>query len=183
MNIFGRNKSNQNVNFDINVGNIPQTNQNTKVERRPRTLGLQDATLLIALLLIAGFVRLGNINEQDRSGFPNLTSTSEVTTNTSEFLGKTVTIRSTPVLKLNSTSFTINDQPGISKESILVVNASGAPFDLPTKGNRKIEITGQVRKLVVSEIERDFDLTLQEEDYAGYINKPAIIAQSIKLVD
>jgi hypothetical protein len=160
-----------------------KSTQNTKIEDSPRTLRLQDAALLIALVLIAGFVRLGNTNEQDRSGFPNLTSTSEVTTNTSKFLGKTVTIRSKPVQTVNSSSFIINDQPGISKESILVVNASDMPFDLPNNRNQKIEIRGQVRQLVIPKIEQDFDLSLQEEDYRGYINKPAIIAQSIKLVD
>ncbi|BAY20289.1 hypothetical protein NIES2100_00300 [Calothrix sp. NIES-2100] len=171
MAILDQNKSNQNLKVEA------------KAENRPRTLGLPDATLLMALVLIAGFVRLGNVNEQDRSGFPNLASTSELTTNPSEFIGKTVTIRSTPVQKVNSSSFIINDQPRISKDSILVVNASGVAFNLPTNRNQKIEIRGQVRKLVIPEIERNFDLTLQEEDYAGYINKPAIIAQSINLVD
>ncbi|MDZ8056459.1 MAG: hypothetical protein RMX68_031865 [Aulosira sp. ZfuVER01] len=159
-----------------------QSKQNTKVQRSPRTLGLQDATVLISLILIAGFVRFGNIEEQDRSNFPDLTNTSEVVTNKDVFIGKTVTIRSKPVQKVGLSSFTINDQPRIIQEPILVVNASGVPFDLPVNRNTKVEVTGQVRNFVISEIERDYNLSLQAEDYKGYINRPAIIAKSIKVV-
>ncbi len=159
-----------------------KSNQDAKAQNSPRTLGLQDATLLLALILIAGFVRLGNINDQDKSTFPSLISTSEVVDNKDAFIGKTVTIRSKPVQKVGLSAFTINDEPRISKAPILVVNASGVPFDLPANRNRKVEVTGQVRNLVVPEIERDFNVSLEDDNYIGYINRPAIIAKSIKLV-
>lgn len=160
-----------------------KSNKDTKVQSSPRTLGLQDATLLVSLILIAAFVRFGNVNDQGSSAFPALTSTSDVVTNTDEFIGKNVIIRSKPVQKVGLSSFTINDQPRIIQEPVLVVNASGVPFDLPANRNRKVEVTGQIRNLVIPEIERDFNLSLQEEEYKGYINRPAIIAQSIKLLD
>ncbi|BAY10973.1 hypothetical protein [Calothrix sp. NIES-2098] len=159
-----------------------QSNKDTKVKNSPRTLGLQDATLLIALILIAAFVRFGSINDQDKSTFPDLANTSEVATNTDEFIGKTVRIRSNPVQKVGLSSFTINDRPRIIQQPILVVNASGVAFDLPTNRNRKVEVTGEVRNFVISEIERDYNLNLQEEDYKNYVDRPAIIAKSIKVV-
>ncbi|WP_179198235.1 hypothetical protein [Nostoc sp. T09] len=159
-----------------------KSNRDAKAENSPRTLGLQDAILLMSLILIAGFVRLGNINDQDTRSFPSLTSTAEVVDNKDAFIGKTVTIRSKPVKKVGLSSFTINDEPRIIKEPILVVNASGVPFDLPTNRNRKVEVTGQVRNLVIPQIERDFNVNLEDKNYKGYINRPAIIAKSIKLV-
>lgn len=166
----------------MNTLDQKKSNQDSKAQNSPRTLGLQDATLLVALILIAGFVRLGNINDQDTSSFPSLTSTSEVVDNKDAFIGKTVTIRSKPVQQVGLSAFTINDEPRISKAPILVVNASGVPFDLPANRNGKVEVTGQVRNLVIPEIERDFNVSLEDNNYKGYINRPAIIAKSIKLV-
>jgi hypothetical protein len=173
----------------MNVLDENKSNHDTKAQHKPRTLGLQDVTLLVTLVIIAGFVRFGNIteqstsSEQSASNFPSLISTSEVVANKDEFIGKTLTVRSNPVQKVGLSSFTINDRAGIFQEPILVVNASGAPFDLPTNRNRKVEVTGEVRNLVIPELERDFNLNLEEEQYREFINRPTIIAQSIKLLD
>lgn len=160
-----------------------QSNNDTKARDKNRTLGFQDVIVLLTLVLIAGLVRCGNITEQSTSDFANLTSTSEVVTNKDELIGKTLTVRSNLVQKVGSNSFTINDQSRMFQEPVLVVNASGVPFDLPTDLNRKVEVTGQVRNFVIPEIERDFNLSLQEEYYTAFINRPVIIAQSIKLLD
>jgi hypothetical protein len=158
-------------------------NQETKVQHNTRTLGFQDLILLTTLVIIAAFVRCGNMTEESNSNFPVLTTTTEVVTNQEDFIGKTLTMRSNPGKKVGLSSFTLNDRQQILQEPILVVNASGQPFDLPTNPNRKIEVTGQVRNLVIPEIERDFRLNLQEQYYREFINKPVIIAQSIRLVD
>ncbi|MBD2358007.1 hypothetical protein H6G41_25925 [Tolypothrix sp. FACHB-123] len=171
MNIFDRSKSNQDATSDA------------KVESRPRTLRLQDALLLATLVLIAAFVKWDYTDGQGSNRFPNLTSTSEVNTNTREFIGETITIRSKPVQTVNSSSFIINDRPGNSQESLLVVNASDVAFELPTNSDKRIEIKGEVRRLVIPEIERDFNLNLPDEDYTSYLKKPVIIAKSISLVN
>lgn len=171
MTIFERNKPNQTA------------TSNAKVESPPRTLRLQDAILLTTLVLIAAFVKWDYTDGQGSNRFPNLTSVSEVNTNTREYIGENITIRSKPVQPVNSSSFIINDRPGNSQGSLLVVNASDVAFELPTNSDKRIEIKGEVRRLVIPEIERDFNLNLPDEDYTSYLKKPVIIAKSISLVN
>ncbi|MBD2196734.1 MULTISPECIES: hypothetical protein [Calothrix] len=171
MTIFDRSQSQQNTNTD------------SRVTSPPRTLRLQDAILLATLVMIAAFVKWDYTDGQGSNRFPNLSSTSKVTTNTGEFIGETITIRSKPVKTINSNSFLINDRPGSSQESLLVVNASNVIFELPTNTNKRIEIKGEVRRLVIPDVERDFNLDLPDADYTSYLKKPVIIAKSISLVN
>lgn len=106
-------------------------------------------------------------------------TTEEVTDNTAQLIGKTVTVRSEPVRKIGNNTFTISDEEFFGNETILVVNASGQPLVLPTD-DTEVQVTGQVRKFVLAEIERDYDfLDLEPDLYVEYEGKPAIIAQSI----
>ena len=111
----------------------------------------------------------------------NITATSEIVNNTDEFVDKNATIRSRPIQKVGLSSFTVSDARFFRGEPIVVVNASGVPFNLPVDENTQIQVTGRVRNLVIPEIERQFKLKLQDKYYTDYINKPAIIARYITL--
>ncbi|MDZ7956415.1 MAG: hypothetical protein RMY34_00650 [Aulosira sp. DedQUE10] len=166
----------------MNLLSKEKSNSDTKAEDSPRTLRFQDAILLFSLVLIAGMVKFGQVDETDTNNVARVTTTSELVDNTNKFVGKNVTIRSQPVQQVGISSFTVNDQRGTIPQPILIVNASGVPFDLAANQNRTIQVTGQVRNLVISEIERDFKLNLDDEEYKGYIKKPTIIARSIRVV-
>ncbi|URD48404.1 hypothetical protein [Chroococcidiopsis sp. CCNUC1] len=106
-------------------------------------------------------------------------TTEEVTDNTKQLIGKTVTVRSEPVSKVGNNTFTISDEEFFGNETILVVNASGQPLALPTD-NTEVQVTGEVRQFVVADVNRDYDfLDLEPNLYVDYEGKPAIIAQSI----
>lgn len=106
-------------------------------------------------------------------------TTEEVTDNTAQLIGKTVTVRSEPVRKVGNNTFTISDEEFFGNETILVVNASGQPLALPTD-NTEVQVTGEVRQFVVADVNRDYDfLDLEPNLYVDYEGKPAIIAQSI----
>ncbi len=106
-------------------------------------------------------------------------TTEEVANNTNALIGKTVTIRSEPVKKINQNTFTVSDEDFFGSETLLVVNASGQPMVLPGD-DIEVQVTGKVAKFVVADIERDYDfLDLDPELYVEYEGKPAIIAQSI----
>ncbi|MBW4490077.1 MAG: hypothetical protein KME12_20030 [Trichocoleus desertorum ATA4-8-CV12] len=108
-------------------------------------------------------------------------TTEEVANETNRLIGQTVTIRSEPIKKIAPNTFTVSDEQFFGTESILVVNASGQPFVLPTDDGVEVQVTGQVRNFVLAEVERDFDLDLDPEVYVEYESKPAIIAQAIAL--
>lgn len=109
------------------------------------------------------------------------TTTENVANKTAQLIGKTVTIRSEPVTKLGPSTFTVSDEQFFGNESILVVNATGKPFVLPTEPGQEVQVTGTVRRFVLADIEREYNLGLQPNLYAEYETKPAIVAQSMAL--
>jgi len=141
---------------------------------------LWDAKVIIILGLTAIMFRGYYYNNPETAVPSEIVATSNtVYKTTNEVVGKTVTIRSKPLQKVGLSSFTVSDKQFLSGKPVVVINASGVPFDLPADQNTQIQVTGQVRNLVIPKIERKFNLRLQEEYYRNYINKPAIIAKSI----
>jgi len=108
-------------------------------------------------------------------------ATEEVANNPNRYIGQTVTVRSEPIQKISSSTFTIEDDQFFGSQPILVVNASGKPFTFPTDAGVDIQVTGQVRNFVFSEVEREYNLGLEANAYREYENQPAIIAQSIAI--
>lgn len=107
-------------------------------------------------------------------------TTEDVSNKTNALIGRTVTVRSEPVKRINANTFTINDEQLFGAEPILVVNASGDRIVLP-EGDTEVQVTGTVAKLVVAEVEREFNLDFDRELEVEYEGKPAIIARSVAL--
>lgn len=139
--------------------------------------GLSNTGVFIFLIAIAMLVRSCSFFDAKAT----FTEISEIADKTDEFIGKSVTIRSRAIQTIGLSSFTVNDARFFNGKPIVVINASGVPFDLPLDRDIKVQVTGQVRNLVIPEIEREFNLNIQEEYYKDYINKPVIIAQYIVL--
>ncbi len=136
----------------------------------------------VALVLSAVLLPACSNNLEQRSAVPETNVTAEeVADNTNQLIGKTVTVRSQPIKKIAPSTFTISDKQFFGSEPILVVNASGKPFVLPTDANTPIQATGQVSKLVVADVNRTYNLGLDPKLYVDYESKPVIIAQSIAL--
>ncbi|MGI8501829.1 MAG: hypothetical protein ACR2LR_11905 [Hassallia sp.] len=154
-----------------------ETKTNTVSKR-----GFGDLGVLIALSLLAATFRGCNFSQPEATPASKLVNTSEITYNPDEFMYRTVTIRSKALDKVGLASFTVKDKQLFESEPIVVVNASGVPFNLPADRNMEVEVTGPVRRLNIAKIERDYNLNLQDQYYKKYINKPAVIAQEIKVV-
>jgi len=101
---------------------------------------------------------------------------------TDDLIGKTVTIRTQPIRLIGPTSFTVRDQELIEDQDILIINATGQPFTLPSTNNIPVQITGQVRRFDLAQINQDYNLDLQSaEYYENYDNQPVIVAKSLAL--
>jgi len=136
----------------------------------------------IALALSALMLGACENNLEREAAVPeNNVTTEEVADNTNQLIGKTVTVRSTPIRTLGPSTFTISDKQFFGADPILVVNASGRTFVLPTDPNVPIQATGQVRQFVIADINRDYNLGLDPNLYRDYESQPAIIAQSLAL--
>jgi hypothetical protein len=137
-----------------------------------------------AIPLALSTVLLGactNNLEQEAAVPETNVTTAEVTDNTNQLIGKTVTVRSTPIRTLGPSTFTISDKQFFGTEPIIIVNASGKPFTLPSDPTVPIQVTGQVNKFVIADINRNYNLGLDPNLYKEYESQPAIIAQSIAL--
>lgn len=143
--------------------------------------GLWDAKILIMIGLLAVFFRSCYNNSLVLDPSQLMTTSNIVYKTQNDVIGKTVTIRSQALQEVGSSSFTVKDKHFLDGKPIIVINASGKPFDLPTDRNTPIQVTGQVQKLVPSEIERKFHLRLSEKYYKNYLHQPAIIAHSIAI--
>jgi len=140
------------------------------------------AALLTAIATTA-LVSACDIN-QPRATSPAENSnvqTEDVANNTEQYIGKVVTIRSEPIQKLDQNSFTVSSEQFFGRDPIIVINATGQPVTLPSESNQEVQVTGEVRNLVLADIERDYNLGLQSGIYREYENRPAIIARSIAL--
>jgi hypothetical protein len=120
-----------------------------------------------------------NLNRE--AAAPTNATAEKVATNTDRWIGQTVTIRSEPLKKIAPNTFTMSSNQFFGQEPILVVNASGKPFVLPTTQGPDVQVTGQVRRFVLTDVEREYNLDLDPNLYREYESQPAIIAQSIAL--
>ncbi|PZV00192.1 MAG: hypothetical protein DCF32_17950 [Leptolyngbya sp.] len=136
----------------------------------------------LALGLIAGLVGAcaENVPQRETSDGSTNVQTEEIAENTEGYIGQIVTIRSVPVEKVGDNSFTVNDEQFFGSEPILVINASGEPLLLP-EDDVEVQVTGEVRNFLISEVDQEFDLTLDPGLYEEYEDQPVIIAQSIAL--
>ncbi|MEC4814507.1 MAG: hypothetical protein SAK29_14710 [Scytonema sp. PMC 1069.18] len=106
----------------------------------------------------------------------------EVSQKTAALIGKPVTVRSEPIQKINDNVFTISDSQVFGGDRILVVNASGDPVVLPEPQDAQLQITGEVERFNLNEINQKYGINLGEPNaYKQYEGNPAIIARSIAL--
>lgn len=136
----------------------------------------------LALGLVAGLLGAcaESAPEREVSDGSTNVQTEEIAENTEGYIGQVVTIRSAPVEKVGDNSFTVNDEQFFGSEPILVINASGEPLLLP-EDDVEVQVTGEVRNFVISEVDQEFNLTLDPNLYEEYEDQPVIIAQSIAL--
>ena len=102
----------------------------------------------------------------------------EVTDDTEDLIGQTVTIRSDALEVIDPASFIVGDDDFFGGEEIIVINASGKTFELP-EDDTEVQVTGEVVQFVFADVESEYGLNLDPDLYVDYEDKPAIIAQSL----
>ncbi|MBD1996258.1 hypothetical protein H6G00_06450 [Leptolyngbya sp. FACHB-541] len=104
----------------------------------------------------------------------------ELTGNVEEYLGQTVSVRGEAENPIGEVAFVLQDDQLFGGEEVIVFNASGTPFLLPEgEITDEVQVTGEVRQLVIADFERDYGLDLDPDLYVDYEDRPAIVAQSI----
>ncbi|MGG6265552.1 hypothetical protein ACQ4M3_06050 [Leptolyngbya sp. AN03gr2] len=156
-----------------NPATLKKHNQTNLVQRLWKARGA-------ALALTVAVTVLPACNQVTQQEARNATA-ENLSENPSQYIGRTVTIRSEAVRKIGPSTFTVSGQQFFGGQPIIVVNASGTPFVLPENENVNVQVTGQVRQFVLADINRDYNLGLGADQYREYESRPAIVAQSIAL--
>lgn len=106
----------------------------------------------------------------------------EITGNVEDYIGQTVSIRGEAEEAIGESALLLQDDQLFGGDEIVVINSTGVPFVIPDdEPTEQIQVTGEVRQLVVADLEREYGLDLDPTIYAEYENRPAIVAQSIVL--
>jgi hypothetical protein len=105
----------------------------------------------------------------------------ELTGNVEDYLGQSVSVRGEAEVAVDENSFLLQDDALFGGQEVIVFNATGEPFLLPTadEPTEDVQVTGEVRQLVIADLETEYGLDLDPEIYAEYEDRPAIIAESI----
>jgi len=104
----------------------------------------------------------------------------ELTGDVEDYLGETVSVRGEAEAAVGESAFLLQDDQLFGGEEVIVFNASGEPFLLPDdEPTESVQVTGEVRELVLVEFEDEFGIDLEDDLYADYEDRPAIVAQSI----
>ncbi|MCT7954932.1 hypothetical protein [Laspinema palackyanum] len=109
------------------------------------------------------------------------TDLGEVADNPNQFMGQTVTLNGEVAEVLGPNVFRIQEDEAIGGSDIIVITTDS---QMPVMEDSQVQVTGEVRQLVITEIERDYnnlgwDDTLRTEIEREYTDRPAIVAQSI----
>lgn len=91
-------------------------------------------------------------------------------------IGQEVTLRNPVEEYVGETGFVLQTED----EPILVINATGVPFSVPSE-DTAVQVTGEVAQFVQVDVENEFGLDLDDTAYVDYEEQPAIIAESLAL--
>ncbi|MBE9182305.1 hypothetical protein IQ268_27530 [Oculatella sp. LEGE 06141] len=146
---------------------------------RPRTVKLGAIALAAAGLLLAACETDPQTTDPAASPQPQAqeeVTSGDVTDNTEDYIGQTVTVRGDVEETIGENAFRMSDNQFLGGD-ILVISETGT-VQLPEDGI-PVQVTGEVRQFQGAELQQQFNLTLDENEYSDYEDRPVIVAQSI----
>lgn len=103
----------------------------------------------------------------------------EITQNPEKFYDLAIAVEGEVEDIIDSTSFTLDEEQLFGATDLLVINT---PVTEALNGER-VTVTGQLRKFILTEFERDYDLTwdldVKQKLEAEYSDKPVFVADSL----
>lgn len=108
-------------------------------------------------------------------------TTEELAQNLAYYLGETVTVRNEVEELVGDYAFLLENDQLFGGQETLIINASGQPVDLVEGDDTDVQITGEVRELILADLEQEYGFDLDDEIFVDYEQQPTIIAQSIAL--
>ena len=108
-------------------------------------------------------------------------TTEDLSANLDSYLGQTVSVREEVEELVGDYAFMLDDDQLFGGEETLIINASGQPVDLVEGDDTDVQVTGEVRELILADLEQEYGFDLDDDAFIDYENQPVIVAQSIAL--
>ena len=113
-------------------------------------------------------------------------SVDAVTDSPDNYIGRTITVRGeVNNVQNDRRGFTVEDHDWIFPEKLLVVTprplsemVPGAGLDV-LREDEMVQVTGTIRRLLITELERDYDFDLERDFELEFRERPILIASSI----
>ncbi|MBD1881336.1 hypothetical protein [Coleofasciculus sp. FACHB-T130] len=160
---------------------------NNRVADRTKSFseGFWNSGGAIALALLAMLVP-GCVAVQKEAAAPEPTTAVEkVAQNTDQLIGQTVTVSGEVEEIIGPKAFQLEDDKIFSGEKVLVLNAVSAT--VPIAEGKNVTVTGQVRKFVLADFEKEYNLTndlnVKKKMEAEFEGKPVVIAQTTQVIE
>jgi hypothetical protein len=118
---------------------------------------------------------------QDDVAVQENVTTEALSGNIADYLGQTVTIREEAEEIVTEYAFLMDDDQLFGGQEILVINASGESVDLVEGEDTELQVTGEVRELILADLEEEYGVTLDPGVFVDYEQQPVIVAQSVAL--
>ncbi|MEQ8541499.1 MAG: hypothetical protein RIB93_29065 [Coleofasciculus sp. D1-CHI-01] len=112
------------------------------------------------------------------------TDVEDVVEDTAQLIGETVTVSGEVEEDYGINTFVIEETGEIFGDQVLVINTAATE---PILEEQNVQVTGEVRQLLVAEFERDYDLTwegdIRRTIEAEYEGQPVIVADVVEVLD
>lgn len=112
------------------------------------------------------------------------TDVEDVVEDTAQLIGETVTVTGEVEEDYGINTFVIEETGEVFGDQVLVINTAATE---PILEEQNVQVTGEVRELVLAEFERDYDVTWEGDVLqiieAEYVGKPVIVADAVEVLD
>ncbi|MEB3278404.1 MAG: hypothetical protein VKK42_05710 [Lyngbya sp.] len=181
------------MNFNTLKSENKETNLIKRLANNWKKSGSAVAMLLLSGALVAcdGYENNAlntpddNLITNDTEAVETATSVEEIKEDTEEFIGETVTISGEVENVVSLNSFVLQDEDNLfDEEQVLVISVDNQTE--PIVEGENVQVTGEVRRFNITELDRDYDLTwdldLQRELEAEFRDKTVIVADFTRVL-
>ncbi len=136
------------------------------------------SAILLSTIGIVPVTENNALRAQDADSNETIENIAEEETN---LFGEQVTVRGQVETVEPGMSFYLNEEGFLEGDDVLVLNVSGKMLPEMPDEELELQVTGELGKFVLADVEREYDLDLDPDLYVDYEDRPVILANSMTL--
>ncbi len=133
------------------------------------------------LLSTIGIVTVTNNNSLRAQNADSNETIENIAEEETNLFGEQVTVRGEVETVEPGMSFYLNEEGFLEGDDVLVLNVSGKMLPEMPDEELELQVTGELGKFVLADVEREYDFDLDPDLYVDYEDRPVIFADSMTL--